>query len=93
MEGRGSPPPDGDTPPDWGDDSQTDDDITHSNWPWGNKEDPPTMDAVKEFWGNSPTSLWGGHRAGEYDFYPTACGKRSVKYKPYGTRPTTPGGQ
>ena len=39
------------------------------------------MDAVKEFWGNSPTSLWGGHRAGEYDFYPTACGKRSVKYK------------
>ena len=38
------------------------------------------MDAVKEFWDNSPTSPRRGHRAGEYNLYPTACGKRSVKY-------------
>ena len=40
MEGGGDPPHDEDTPPDWGDDSQTDDDTTHSNWPWGEQGRP-----------------------------------------------------
>ena len=40
MVRRGSSPPDEDTPPDWGDDNQTDDDTTHDSWPWGESGRP-----------------------------------------------------
>ena len=54
MEGGGDPPHDEDTPPDWGDDSQTDDDITHSNWPWGEPSDHGRSEGVLAQQPNEP---------------------------------------
>ena len=64
MEGKGSPPPDGDTPPDWGDDSQTDDDITHSNWPWGEQGRPSDHGRSEGVLGQQPDEPVGRPQSG-----------------------------
>ncbi|OLQ01647.1 hypothetical protein AK812_SmicGene15603 [Symbiodinium microadriaticum] len=75
MEGKGSPPPDGDTPPDWGDDSQTDDDITHSNWPWGEQGRPSDHGRSEGVLGQQPDEPVGRIQLEE------SCGRSADKVK------------
>ena len=55
TENEGSPPRDDDTPPDWGDDSQTDDDTARANWPWGEQGRPSDLGRSEGVLGQRPS--------------------------------------
>ena len=61
---RGSSPPDEDTPPDWGDDDQTDDDPTHDSWPWGESGRPSDQGHSEGILGQKPNEPVGAPRGG-----------------------------
>ena len=79
KENEGSQPRDDETPPDWGDESQTDEDTAHNNrgedaacnkWPWGEQGRPSDLGRSEGVLGQRPSEPAGKPQGGGVQLRP-----------------------